>query len=152
MTELHHTPCPKGFCCAAMKDSPFMVNFTISVTTEAHQWSTSSFRGLQSVTAQLMTFPRRRPYLQRVDSVTALHCTKRMCPNAAELQPASLCWELFFLWDSCDASWLCIGLTLPAQCLRTRNASNDMTPRRILSVDHNVSHASNLISWASSGR
>lgn len=88
--------------------------------------------------------PRRRPYFQRVDSVTALHCTKTMCPHAAGLWPASLCWELLFLWDSCDASWLCIGFALPAQCLRTRNASNDMMPRCMLSGDHNVSHASNL--------
>lgn len=46
-----------------MKDSSFMVNFTISVTTEAHQWSTQSFQSPFSVMAQLMASLRRRVYL-----------------------------------------------------------------------------------------
>lgn len=37
---LHHTPCPEGSCRTPMKDGSFMVNFTISVTAEAHQRST----------------------------------------------------------------------------------------------------------------
>lgn len=36
LTVLHHTPCPEGSCCTAMKDSSFMVNFTMCATTEAH--------------------------------------------------------------------------------------------------------------------
>lgn len=34
VTVLHHMLCPKGSCRTAMRDSSFMVNFTIPVTTE----------------------------------------------------------------------------------------------------------------------
>lgn len=41
-TMLHQTTCPAGCCSTPVKDSSFMINFTVSLTTEAHQWTTRS--------------------------------------------------------------------------------------------------------------
>lgn len=101
VTVLHHTRCPKG-CCCCMKETSFMVNLTLSVKPEAHQWSTRRFQSSAFVAAPLMTpLPDPPPAAPKEPrwavGVAAFLRTKRMCSYNS--QPVVVMWSSWgLLW------------------------------------------------------